>query len=85
MKRFKVQSMRRLTAVLALRGHSVRSFARLCGRSIGHVRFVLLGERVPGEELRDILRDALTAEEWRFVRSETNTLTVPPSFDEKVI
>jgi transcriptional regulator with XRE-family HTH domain len=69
-------SMRRFDAVLALRGISVREFARRCQRSNAHVRAVLLGDREPSEELREAMRAALTPAEWAFVSGESNTLAV---------
>lgn len=70
------ETLCRLTAVLALRGLSVRAFAAKCGFSNGHVRAVVQGLRAPSERLRLAMEEELSAKEWRFVRGEIDTLTV---------
>jgi len=69
--------LRRLTAVLALRGLSVRVFAARLGVSDGHLRGVLLGERNASERLMAALIEALGQADWLFIRGQVNTLTMP--------
>ena len=69
--------LRRLTAVLALHGLSVRAFATGIGISDAHLRAVLLGERKPSERVAQAIREHLGAAGWQFVRGQVDVLAMP--------
>jgi transcriptional regulator with XRE-family HTH domain len=72
---FPSQSLRRLRAVLALRGTTVAPTASKLGVTPSHFRVVLLGEREGSIALQSRLEAALTADEWAFVTGRVDVLT----------
>jgi transcriptional regulator with XRE-family HTH domain len=70
-------TLRRLSAVLALRGITVSKFAGALGVSDSHLRAVVIGERHGSERLLCALQDALGARDWQFVRGAIDSLSVP--------
>lgn len=59
-------SLRRLRAVLALRGTTVAAVAKAIGVTPSHLRVVLLGRREASASLRSRLIGELRSEEWDF-------------------
>jgi len=67
-------SLRRLRAVLALRGTTLSSLAKKIGCTPSHLRVVVLGRRDASPALRTKLERALRPDEWNFARGETDVL-----------
>ncbi len=68
--------LKRLRAILALRGETFSHVARRLGVSPSHLRFVVLQKRTPSQRLRSELQAELRGDEWSFVCGETDVLSV---------
>lgn len=69
-----VFNLRRLRAVLDIRGGSVEAIARDAKLSSRHVWFCLNRERRPTDRLLGIIRAALGEAGWLFVTGQIDTL-----------
>lgn len=67
--------LRRLAAVLALRGCTITQFAEQLDVSATHLRAVIVGDRQSSKHLGDAIRNVL-GEHWRFVIGVIDTLVV---------
>lgn len=67
-------SLRRLRAVLALRGTTLSSLAKKIGCTPSHLRVVVLGRRAVSPALRTKLEREIRPDEWRFARGEADVL-----------
>lgn len=67
-------SLRRLRAVLALRGTTLSNLAHKIGCTPSHLRVVVLGRREVSPALRTKLERELRPDEWRFARGEADVL-----------
>lgn len=67
-------SLRRLRAVLALRGTTLSSLAKKIGCTPSHLRVVVLGRREVSPALRTKLEREIRPDEWNFARGETDVL-----------
>jgi len=67
-------SLRRLRAVLALRGTTLSSLAKNIGCTPSHLRVVVLGRREVSPALRTKLERELRPDERRFARGEADVL-----------
>lgn len=65
-------AMKRLRAVLALRGLSVANLAGLVGVSGQHLYAVMTGARRPSERLLSSIREQLGDDEMAFVREASS-------------
>lgn len=77
-------TLRRLNAILALQGRTAAQLAAALGVSQGHLRHVVIGQRVPSAKLADGIRQAVTPDGWSFLSGEIDALpdTVAPKLDE---
>ncbi|HET9623469.1 MAG TPA: helix-turn-helix transcriptional regulator [Kofleriaceae bacterium] len=67
-------SLRRLRAVLALRGTTLSSLAKKIGCTPSHLRVVVLGRRAVSPALRTKLEREVRPDEWRFALGEADVL-----------
>ena len=67
-------SLRRLRAVLAVRGTTLSSLAKKIGCTPSHLRVVVLGRREVSLALLTKLERELRPSEWRFARGEADVL-----------
>jgi hypothetical protein len=65
---------RRLRAVLALRETTLLETAKRVGCTPSHLRFVLIGARLPSAALRSKLERELRAADWAFARGQVDML-----------
>jgi transcriptional regulator with XRE-family HTH domain len=69
-------TLRRLSAVLALRGTTVSQLATKLGISDSHLRAVVIGERRGSERLLTALQDDLGSADWQFVRGLVDVVSM---------
>ncbi len=74
-RRTSTVALRRLRAVLCLRGETILGLARRLSVSDAHLRAVMLGERCASARLREALVAELGRRAWAFVRGSVNVLS----------